>query len=338
VSIEIIAELAQGFEGKPEQARMLLRAAAAAGADAAKFQLVYADELASPDYQHYALFKSLEMGDEVWMDLAQYCKAQKVRLYLDIFGARSLELAERIGTGTVKLHGTDIANLGLLELVARSRVPRVLLGAGGAHQGELDTALKALAAKDVVVLLGFQGYPTPDADNQVARVASLSLALAAHGRRVCVGFADHVAPTSALRDAIPAMALGAGARVLEKHLTLAAVMQLEDHEAALNPDQFAEFVASMRACTAALGHCSSANDFGMAASESAYRAKIRRHVVAGRALEPGATIAPEDLALKRTATADALTDLAQAYGRRLRAAVRPDQAITPDLLQSGQHS
>ena len=49
MQIEIIAELAQGFEGRPEQARLLIKAAASAGADAAKYQLVYADELATPD-------------------------------------------------------------------------------------------------------------------------------------------------------------------------------------------------------------------------------------------------------------------------------------------------
>jgi N,N'-diacetyllegionaminate synthase len=66
MQIEIIAELAQGFEGRPEQARLLMKAAASAGADAAKYQLVYADELATPDYKYYDLFRSLEMPDDVW--------------------------------------------------------------------------------------------------------------------------------------------------------------------------------------------------------------------------------------------------------------------------------
>ncbi|NCV89142.1 MAG: hypothetical protein EBW19_02930, partial [Betaproteobacteria bacterium] len=44
VIIKIIAEAAQGFEGDPLLARLLVRAAARAGADAVKFQLVYADE------------------------------------------------------------------------------------------------------------------------------------------------------------------------------------------------------------------------------------------------------------------------------------------------------
>ncbi len=57
--IEIIAELAQGFEGNCMKARLLIQAAAAA-----KFQMVYADELATSDYKYYDLFKSLEMKDE----------------------------------------------------------------------------------------------------------------------------------------------------------------------------------------------------------------------------------------------------------------------------------
>ncbi len=64
MSVEIIAEAAQGYEGNVTQARLLARAAARAGADAVKFQLVYADELATPDYQYYDLFRNLEMPAE----------------------------------------------------------------------------------------------------------------------------------------------------------------------------------------------------------------------------------------------------------------------------------
>ena len=41
MKVKIVAEIAQGFEGQPEQAHLLLKAASKAGADAAKFQLVY---------------------------------------------------------------------------------------------------------------------------------------------------------------------------------------------------------------------------------------------------------------------------------------------------------
>ncbi len=70
---------------------------------------------------------------------------------------------------------------------------RVLLGAGGAHLSELQRAIDVLSAKDVVVLLGFQGYPTPSDANQIARVRLLSERLAKTHPMVTIGFADHAA-------------------------------------------------------------------------------------------------------------------------------------------------
>ena len=68
--IKIIAEIAQGFEGNSTYSNLFVKAAASAGADAVKFQLFYADELATPDYMYYELFKSLEMSDEVWKNIS----------------------------------------------------------------------------------------------------------------------------------------------------------------------------------------------------------------------------------------------------------------------------
>ena len=52
--LSIVAEVAQGFEGNFHQSRLLIKAAAKSGANAVKFQLVYADELATSDYKYYS--------------------------------------------------------------------------------------------------------------------------------------------------------------------------------------------------------------------------------------------------------------------------------------------
>lgn len=330
MTIEIIAELAQGFEGKAEQASLLLKAAAAAGADAAKFQLVYADELATPDYKYHGLFTSLEMKDEQWSELRSLAEKLNVRLYLDVFGTRSLRLAEKLAVSTVKLHGTDIANRGFLEHIAASKIPRILLGAGGAMLGELQQALKVLSRKEVVVLAGFQGYPTPNGTNQIARVRKLIDVLGRSHPQVAIGFADHAPPDSPLRHALAASALGAGATVLEKHLTLGKVMKMEDHEAALNPDEFLEFCQIVRACHEAMGVVTDADDFGMSQSEYDYRKMIRRHVVAGQDLPSGCRLAPNHLVLKRTSSDQVLTDLESVYGKTLDRAVAGNTPIPRD--------
>jgi len=333
VKLEIIAELAQGFEGRPEQARLLVKAAAAAGADAAKLQLVYADELATPDYKHYALFRTLEMADEVWAGLAASATQWGISLQLDIFGSRSLQLAERIGVGAIKLHPTDIANVGLLEEVARTRVPKVLLGAGGAYSDELTRALDLLRGKQVVVLLGFQAYPTPTETNQIARVRALAEKLGRSHPYAVVGFADHALPDSPLRYALAATAVGAGARVLEKHLTLGQVMKLEDHESALNPDDFAEFVRVLRSCDEAMGVAEDTENFGMSEPEKGYRKTIRRHVVSTRVLTKAGMLGPADLTLKRTSVENPLVDLGEAYRKRVKRDLPANAPVTAADLE-----
>jgi sialic acid synthase SpsE len=328
MSIEIIAELAQGFEGNPQQARLLIKAAAAAEASAAKFQMVYADELATPDYEHYQLFKSLEMHSDVWQDLLHFASDLGIELQLDIFGVQSLRLSEQIGVKTIKLHGTDIANIGLLHEVASSSIEKVLLGAGGAYLVELDKALEVLSRKQVIILLGFQGYPTPTLDNQISRVALLVNKFKSAGQTVTVGFADHAEQNSPLRYALAAAAIGAGATTLEKHLTLGRVMKLEDHESALNPDEFLEFTQTMRACYSAMGVSSLVENFCMSIGEQEYRKKIRRHVVASRNLEIGTVIGPNDLVLKRTSAEKPVTDISAIYKKLLKKPVTENLPIT----------
>jgi sialic acid synthase SpsE len=330
--MDIIAELAQGYEGRPDQAMLLLRAAAAAGADRAKFQLVYADELATEDYKYYRLFQQLEMRDETWQALADLAGEWNIALTFDVFGPRSLRLAETLGVEAVKLHGTDISNIGFLEAVSRSSIRRIMLGAGGAHAPELDRAIDILSAKPVVVLLGFQGYPTANADNQIGRLRVIGERYA-HLPNVEIGFADHAAPESPLRYAIAAAAVGAGATVIEKHLTLGMVMKLEDHESALHPDDFLEFCSVIRACADALGLSAATADFGMSESEREYRRTIRRHAVAVRDLPAGTRIQPADVVLKRTSAEAVVTELEAAYGMTLIEPVPANVPLSPAGLQ-----
>ncbi len=331
--ISIVAELAQGFEGNYEQARLLIKAAAAAGADAAKFQLVYADELATPDYKYYDLFRSLEMPDTAWEKLSSYSKELGIELHLDIFGSKSLQLCEKIGITAIKLHGTDIANIGLLHEIAECSIDKIMLGAGGAHLEEIETALNILENKKVTILLGFQGYPTPNETNQIQRIPVLNTYLKENFKNFNIGFADHADPNSPLRYAIASTAIGAGAVVIEKHLTLAKIMKMEDYESALNPDEFFEFTQIVRACANSIGKAKDQDDFGMSKSEFGYRQMIRRHVVSSKDISAGSVITPRDLVLKRTSSEDFITDLNFVYSKILKERIVSNTPITIKIIK-----
>ena len=242
-------------------------------------------------------------------------------------------MAEKIGVKTIKLHGTDIANVGLLNEVANSSIKKVLLGAGGAYLAELDMALEILSKKQIIILLGFQGYPTITSDNQISRVALLVNRFKDSSQEVAIGFADHAEKNTPLKYALAAAAIGAGARALEKHLTLGKVMKLEDYESALNPDEFLEFTQTMQECYSAMGVSSSIEDFGMSNGELEYRQKIRRHVVASKNLELGVVISPNDLGLKRTSAKNTVTDIAKVYNMKLKKPLAKNEPITFSHLE-----
>jgi len=334
-SLIVIAEAAQGYEGDPGLAHALVRAAASAGADALKFQLVYADELSTPDYKHYQLFRSLEMSDDAWRALANYARKANLPLMLDVFGPRSLAVAVEIGAAAVKVHSTDMINVGLLQDVAASKAPLILLSTGGCSRDEIAEALAILRDKDLVLLHGYQGYPTPLEANQLGRLRALGAMAATTQRSIParLGFADHVPSDDPLRFTLAATTLGLGARVFEKHITLAHVMKMEDHESALTPDEFAIFVSNMRQSFRAMNTESvDTVDFGMHESEHAYQANTRKHVVALRPLGAGTIISPDAVGLKRTAASSFLTDSREVYGKRLKRDVAATTAITREML------
>ena len=54
--INIIAEIAQGFEGNKKLADLLLSGSINSGADIVKFQLIYAHELCIKEYKYFDFY------------------------------------------------------------------------------------------------------------------------------------------------------------------------------------------------------------------------------------------------------------------------------------------
>jgi sialic acid synthase SpsE len=314
-NIQIIAEIAQGFEGNPDYAELFIKAAASTGADAVKFQLVYADELATPDYKFYDLFKSLEMSDEDWRKIANLSIKNNISLHLDIFGEKSVQLAESLEVEAVKIHGTDITNKRLLNIVSQTKIKKVILGAGGAFKNEILVALNILKNKEVILLFGFQSYPTANSDNNIIRIKTAIDMFSKEHSSLKIGFADHANPETNIHLGLGAIAIGFGAKVLEKHLTLAKSIKMEDYESALNPDEFLEYVNFIHECTRAIGQVKNIDDFSMSESELGYRNMIRRHVVTLETISKGERIVAENLALKRTSSSIASTEIGDVDGK-----------------------
>lgn len=341
IPLYIIAECAQGYAASSHDesinlALWLTRSAKAAGADAIKFQLVYAQELATEDYQYFDLFKSLELGSDGWKQVAGLANTLKLDIIFDIFGESSLRLAEVLGANAVKLHPTDFTNIDLIKKVAASSIPHVIAGCGGCTLSEIQsTILKMKDIQSLTLLHGFQGYPTSRVDNCLSRLITLRNSLNSISPTTRLGFADHADPLSTDSTHLAAASLGFGVSVLEKHLTLARCLQLEDCESALSPDEFLSFVNTMHKCYEARASSLCTNSsFELPESEKSYRMNVSRHVVAASNLDSGHTILSSDICLKRSSSSNALTDPLAVIGKKTSASINADTAFTSDLLES----
>lgn len=327
--LRIVAEAAEGYAADWGKELALVELAAGAGANAIKFQLLRPDELLTPDHPLYELVDGLQLPPERWHAVAERARELDIGLFLDVFGRHGLELAEGAGAAAIKVHSSDMLNDALLAEISGSSIPEVLLSAGGTTLEEVKAAVSLLPGKRIVVVLGFQAYPTPVSENRLLRLRAIGEALP----NVALGFADHTGGEEAAAMWLPALAVALGATYVEKHITVARILRDPDHQSALAPDRFAEFVESMRLAHAAL--VAGGEGAQMGEAEQSYRLRMKKHVVATRDLPAGTRLGAGELALKRAPDppVDALLRLDQAIGAVLASAVRANAPLTRDDLR-----
>jgi N,N'-diacetyllegionaminate synthase len=292
--IELIAEVAQGYEGNEKLAELLTTAAIKSGANSVKYQLVFADELATPDYVWYDLFKSLEMADEVWKDIADRIHDNRLSLYFDIFGKESLKVARAVGADGVKLSTTEFYNVGLIEEAFES-FEKVIISVGGIPESDIDDLVEDLLrhhCHKTCLLYGFQAEPTPLNQNNLLKIKTLKEKYPSFG----IGFMDHSDGINEDAFNLALVVLGLGVNIIEKHITLDHLIQLEDCVSGLSPDRFYQFSQSLRRYEQALGTPS----LKLTPLELEYQKKAVKVVVSTQAIKAGTLLTHDNIALKRT--------------------------------------
>lgn len=302
----IVAEIAQGYEGSEKLVELYVKAASAADANAIKFQIFFADELALPDYKYYLLFKSLELPVAIWGNAVKEARSKGMEFYSDVFGFDSLDMLEKIGADGYKVHTTDINNNQLLKRIAQTK-KKVFLSTGGCKMEEINNALEMLKGCDITLMYGFQAEPTELEDNNLNRIGTLKKTY-----NKPVGFQDHTAGDSDLALYLPFVALGAGVDVIEKHLTLSRAAEIEDHISALTPEEFRKWASLIRAAHNSLGK----SEWALTEKELQYRGKVQRAVCTVREIGRGEVIGLEEVTMKRTDTQDVVYELSGAIGKK----------------------
>lgn len=351
----IIAEAGVNHNGSMELALQLVAAAAAAGADAVKFQTFRAASTVSasapkaeyqinstgPKQTQLEMLRALELDEASHHLLKAHCLVNHIDFLSTPFDLPSVDLlADRLKVSRLKLPSGEITNAPLLLKAASKGLP-IILSTGMSHLGEVEEALGVLACG----LLGktarlrrsdFRSiWSDPlaieilkdrvsllhctteyPAPYESVNLRAMDTLKAAFG--LPVGLSDHTIGT-----AIPIAAVARGAQIIEKHFTLDRHLPGPDHAASLTPQELTEMVASIRATEAALGHalkCPAPVEFKNILA-------IRRSIMASRPIAAGEAFGPDNLTIKRPAGGRSPMDWFDTLGRKAERNYGVDEAI-----------
>jgi len=333
-SVYVIAEAGVNHNGDMDLARELVDAAVAAGADAVKFQTFRADRLVTPDaaqadYQteqtetesQYEMLERYELSRAAHEDLQSYCQEQGITFLSTPFDPESADLLDDLGVPIIKLGSGELDNHPLLKHVAGLGRP-IVLSTGMGTLEEVRRAREVIRAAnpdvDLAVLHCTSCYPAAVEDVNLRAMGTLADEL-----DTPVGYSDH---TTAVET--PAMAVAAGADIVEKHFTVDRSLPGPDHEASLEPDELDRAVTLAR--TAATARGSAVKEPTDAELEN--RAHIRKSLHAARDIPAGTPLAADDVRVLRPTDGLAPPHYDDVLGVELARDLEAGEPITPDTL------
>jgi N,N'-diacetyllegionaminate synthase len=245
---KIIAELCQNHNGDIVILKEMVWAAAEAGADYAKIQTIFSEDLTCrerfengktkgekveiikrPYKAEYDRLKTLEIGYELYESIINECTKAKIEPLTTIFSHNRISEVKKFGFKDMKVASYDCASFPFLSEL-KNNFNHLFISTGATFDDEIRRASKILEGKDFSFLHCVTIYPTPLSYLNLNRMNFL------RQFTKTVGLSEH---TLTKRDSIKASAVGIwqGADVIERHFTILPENQTKDGPVSISPLQ-----------------------------------------------------------------------------------------------------
>lgn len=327
----IIAEIGGNFT-RFEDAKTLIDAAAASGADAVKLQTYRADTVASRKavfdmentglVSQHELFRQYEIDLDLHKAVFDYAAGHGLDWFSTPSHESDVDMLENLGVGVHKIGSDDAVNLPFLRFVARTGKP-MILSTGMCTMEEVQESVAAIRSEGVkrlMLLHAVTSYPThPEHVNLGAMQAMIR-----EFPDLAVGYSDHtIGPIACI------CAAAMGARILEKHFTWDKQAPGPDHMLSADPDEMKAIVEAVRSFEVMRGD----GRKHPAASEAKTRTNNRKSIVLACAAAAGEPLTADHLTVKRPGYGIAPKHLQDVIGRRPRQVLEADDVLTWEVLQ-----
>lgn len=180
----------------------------------------------------------LELDDQAHYEVFRFAKEKGLDFVETLCAVGCLSLLKLFTPDYLKVASRDLTNLPLLTAMAETQIP-IILSTGMAGRKELEDALDVITRyhDHISILHCVSQYPTHP-DNLNLRTITY---LKKHYGKYNIGFSDHTIGISA-----PSIAVGMGAEIIEKHITIDRHMKGTDQPGSLGPEGVNKMVRDIR--------------------------------------------------------------------------------------------
>jgi len=264
--------------------------------------------------------KFLELSDEAHFEVYKYAKSLGLDFVETLCAKGCLSMLRLFTPDRLKVASRDLTNLPLLEALAETRIP-IILSTGMAGKKELDEALAVITKyhDNIAILHCVSQYPTEPDNLNLLTIRYLQK----HYGQYTIGFSDHT-----IGIAAPIVAVGMGAKIIEKHITIDRGMKGTDQKGSLGPDGVRRMVRDIRLAE----HWMGTEDLYIDRSVAASKVKLERSIASNKDLEVGHIITEDDIHMLSPGDGFKWAERTQLIGKTLKTAVPKNEIIYPKYL------
>ena len=356
--VYVIAEAGVNHNGDLQQAFKLIDVAVKASADAIKFQSFKANNVASfaaqkADYQkkttskfqsHLEMLKNLELNEDDFFKINDYCKNKNIDLIVSAFDHDSLQfITDKLGVSILKIPSGEITN-GPFLLTHSLKGLDIILSTGMSTLNEIKLALSILAfgfvnsnnnkikpslknfkkaynsflgkkllKEKVTILHCTSEYPAPIVDINLNAMINIR-----DSYNLSVGYSDH-----SEGYLVSIVAASMGAKIIEKHFTSDKNMKGPDHKASLNPKELKTMIEMIRKIEIIKG----SSNKELYKSEQKNVSIVRKSLVAKNKIRSGEIFSSNNITFKRPFNGKSPMEYWQMIGTRAEKDYEEDEPI-----------
>jgi len=263
----------------------------------------------------------LELNDEQHFEVFQYAKSKGLEFVETLCAKGCLSMLRLFTPDRLKVASRDLTNLPLLEAMAETKIP-MILSTGMTGRKELDDALEIITKyhSNISILHCLSQYPS---EYQNINLLSIQF-LKDKYPDFTIGYSDH-----SIGILMPAVAVGMGAEIIEKHITLDRNMKGTDHRGSLEPEGIWRMMRDIRNTEYAIGK------YGIFVSEKVEgtRIKLERSIATLRSIGAGEIITENDLHLLSPGDGFKWVEKNLVIGKKTLVAIPANEIIYPGMLE-----